>query len=212
MKSPLVALALASFAAPLSAHNDGYYLEFGLGVTDTETLASPFGAIKFDAGYSGSLLVGHQWTQILDTRLNFGLECEAYFNEQAFPNTQLDPSSSTLEQFSHGGFVAGGVLTWPYSDDIAFYGGAGVGLATALDLDSKSDAASTYGIKEDSAMIYQGKAGMRFAMGEQLYWFAQYKYIALEPIQFRDNLIGPSSELEIELAQNVIEVGVRWGS
>ena len=145
-----------------------------------------------------------------DTGLDFGLEFEGYFNEQSFDDPKLGPASSTIEQFSHGGFLVNGVLTWPYSEEFSFYGGGGIGLATAIDIDSKSDAASSFSVEDESSFVYQGKVGARFNMGEDLSWFLQYRRLTSPDVTVGDTFIGPATNVDIDIEQNIFEVGVRW--
>ena len=202
--------ALALLTAPAAAQDDGgYYFEFGAGVVGTENSSGILSDVKFDTGYAIDVLLGHQWDNALDSGLDFGLELGAYFNEQNLDSGLLGPGSSTPEQFSNGGFSLGGVISWPYSEEISFYGGAAIGLATALDLDSKGDAGSEFSFQDDDASFVAGKLGVRYNLGDNTSWFLQYRRTESEDITTADTFLGQSFDLE--LSQNVFEVGVRWG-
>ncbi|MEM7309642.1 MAG: outer membrane beta-barrel protein [Planctomycetota bacterium] len=213
MKSPLVRAlpALALLAAPAAAHDDegGYYFEFGAGLVSTDNADGVVGDVKFDTGYAVDLVLGHEWHDPFEAGLDFSLEVGAYFNEQNFDSDLLGPGSATPEQLSNGGFHVGGVVSWPYSEEISFYGGLGAGMATSLDLDSKSDAGSDFGLEDESALFFAGKLGVRYDMGGDTAWFFQYRRTMSEEIEVADTFLG--QQFDLELDQNIFEVGVRWG-
>jgi hypothetical protein len=202
--------ALASLLA-LGPTGDegGAYLEFGAGFLGSEGVDTNLGSADFDAGYSLDLLLGYRCPDAWDSCLGAGLELEAYLHHAGLDDGLLIVGSSQAAYLEHGGFLVGGVLDWVQSEELTFYGGLGAGLATKLTLDSKSDAASKTGFEDGEALIFQGKLGARYAMGENLSWFLQYKRLQSESLTIEDTLLDQS--LDYEIRDNVVEVGMRWG-
>ncbi len=205
--------ALVLLAAPGRAAGDegdgGYYLELGAGLATFSEIDTTAGSADFESGYSLDVLLGHRWCQVFDTGLDFSLEGEAYYAKVGLDDQLLIPSSSLVDYLAHGGVLLGGVIDWPCSEHISFYGGAGAGLATSLTLDSKGDASSEIDLEDDTAFIVQGKLGVRYTMAQNLSWFLQYKHLQSEDITASDSFLDQSFDFDI--AEDAVEVGVRWG-
>ena len=208
MTSPLVRplSVLALLAAPATAQDSDWYLEFAAGASVTDEADAILNSLDYDAGYSIDFLIGKRVHE--GDTFDFALEAEFYFNEQGVDDGLIGAGSSTVEQMSNGGFLVGGSMTWPLNEKISLYGGAAIGLATALDLDSKSDALSDFDIDDEQALAYQGKIGARYALGETSSWFFQYRQLFVPDIDVEDTFLGQEFEMDIE--QSLFEVGVRW--
>lgn len=214
MTSPYAVLpALVLLAAPGRAAGDeldeGFYLELGAGLATFSEIDTSAGSADFESGYSLDALLGHRWCEVFDTSLGFSLEGEAYYAKVGFDDQLVIPSSSRVDYLAHGGVLLNGVVDWPCSQRITFYGGAGAGLATSLTLDSKGDASSDPDIEDDTAFIVQGKLGVRYAMAENLHWFLQYKHLESEDITATDAFLDQSFDFDI--SEDAVEVGLRWG-
>lgn len=204
----LPALALLAGQGPTDDPG-GIYLELGAGLATQDEIEATAGDVDLDEGYTLDALLGYQWREAWGTGFDFSLELEAFYTKIGFDDLQLVPNSSSANYLGNGGFVLGGVIDWPCSDEISFYGGAGVGLATSITLANKGDASSEVEPEDDSALLFQGKLGIRYAMAENLSWFLQYKYRQSEEITATDSFLDES--FDFELQQHAVEVGMRWG-
>jgi opacity protein-like surface antigen len=211
MPVPSALLPALALLAGQGATDDpgGTYLELGAGLASQQEIEATAGSADFETGYSLDVLLGYQWREAWDTRFDFSLEVEGYYSKVGFDDPLLIPNSSQADYLSNGGVVLGGVIDWPCSDEISFYGGAGVGLATSMKLETKGDASSDAELEDDSALLFQGKLGARYAMAENLAWFIQYKYRLSEELTATDAFLDESFDFEIE--QHTFEIGMRWG-
>lgn len=212
MTFPYAALpALVLLAAPGAAgggEGDGAYLELGAGFASFSEIDVVAGTADFETGYSLGALIGYRWTEACDACFDIGLELEGYYSKVGFDDTLVVPGSSEVDYLAHGGVLLGGVLDWSCTERINFYGGAAVGLATSLTLDSKGGASSDVELEDDNALVVQGKLGVRYAMAENLSWYLQYKHLISEEITASDSFLDQSFDFEIQ--EDAVEVGMRW--
>jgi opacity protein-like surface antigen len=207
MTFSLAALPLALLAVS-AAEGDGAYLELGAGVTGTADLESLSGEAGFSTGYALNAAVGYRWAEAVGG-LDFSLEGEGLFTRQSLSDRLLGPGSSEADYLSTGSLFANGVLSWPYSDEITFYAGGGVGIAASLTLEDKGDQASSFGVADDTALVYQGKVGVRFRLAENMAWYLQYRHVGSEDVTFEDVFLDQSFDSDIQ--QDLVEIGVRYG-
>ena len=206
--------ALVLFAVPAAAgvgeeeDGDGAYLELGGGLASISEIDVVAGSADFESGYSLSALLGYRWTEACDACFDLALELEVYYANVGFDDTLLVPGSSQTDYLAHGGVLLGGVLDWPVTRSINFYVGAAGGIATSMTLESKGDASSSVDLEDDSAFVIQGKAGVRYAMAENLSWYLQYKHLMSEEVTASDSFLDQSFDFEIQ--QDAVEIGMRW--
>ncbi len=203
-------LVLAGSATAQDADEFGpWYLDFSVGITNMEDSQGLVGDVGFDSGIGASLLFGYELEDALGDDFGLAIEFEGFFSEQSVDTRVLAPGSATPEQFSNNAFLINGVIDYQLTDKISLYGGAGAGIAGALDLDSKGDSPADFDIDDDFAFAYQGKAGARYLLGGNYSWFLQYRYFATEDLEALDSSVPVSFDLENR--QSVFEVGVHYG-
>jgi len=201
--------ALALLAAPALAQDDGgLYLELGAGLTSTESMPGLIGDAAFDTGSSFNGLIGYEW-QDAWAGLNLGLEFEGLWTLQNFEDELLGSGSSLAEDFTTSAYLFGPKLTWPYSEEISFYGGLGVGFTTELGIKSRGDAASAFKVVDEETLLYQAKAGIRYNMGANLSWYLQYRHVVADTVEVEDDFLLQSFDYDFE--QDLLEVGMRYG-
>jgi opacity protein-like surface antigen len=198
--------AFALLAVPVFAQ-DGAYLEIGAGLTSTEAMPGLSGDAAFDAGSAFGALIGYRWEDAVGG-LDLGLEFEGNWSVQNFEDQLLGPASALADNMGTTSYILGASLTWPYSEEISFYGGLGAGLVTRLDIKSEGGAASSFNVSDDSAAVFQGKAGIRYNMGANLAWYLQYRRLVSDTVTVEDKFLAQGFDYEFE--QDILEVGMRY--
>lgn len=210
----LCALALLAGVAGAVQGSDEYgpwYFGFGVGITFTDDSHgfSPGSAIEFAEGYSLNGLVGYENPGFLGSEsLSFNVELEAFFSDQSLDTEIITEFSSKVNEFTELSFLVNGVIEKQINDSISFYAGAGIGLATILDLDSVGNEVSSFKIEDDTAFVWQTKIGIHYDLAGSYGAFAQWRHFETEDLATSDATLGQTFDLEI--AQDAFEFGVRW--
>lgn len=208
----LCALALLAGVAGAVQGSDEYgpwYFGFGVGITGTDDSQGLLTDIAFEEGYSLSGLVGYENPGFLGSEsLSFNVELEAFFSDQSMDTEIIAPFSSRVNEFTELSFLVNGVIEKQINDSISFYAGAGIGLATILDLDSVGNEVNSFKIEDDTAFVWQTKIGIHYDLAGSYGAFAQWRHFETEDLATSDATLGQSFDLEI--VQDAFEFGVRW--
>ncbi len=203
-------LFVSSFASSAFAQDRSespWYIGFDLGalsVTDIDQ--NPTGTVGYDTGVSMALALGRHL--IRSDSLDFSGELEGLY---AF--TKLDDGdlvnipSAISRDYGNLAWFVNGVLDWKLSEDFGWYGGAGVGYASGIRLQSFDS--GNLAQADTQAIAFQFKLGAIFHMGGRYDFLLGYRYFQTEDVQI-DNLVTLTS-FDVTNQANIFEAGVRWG-
>jgi opacity protein-like surface antigen len=136
---------------------------------------APGSQVKFDPGFRGGLTGGYQFTDW------FAGEAEVGFMENQINSiTAADRIHDAW--FANVPFLVNGKLQYPNSSPLTPYIGGGVGFSEAIIDVGHIDIGGTslHGRMNDTVFAYQGFAGLRYRLNDQMGLSLEYHYFAAE--------------------------------
>jgi outer membrane protein OmpA-like peptidoglycan-associated protein len=219
MKKPLFIAALMALAATITmpmtaaAESDGWYagLEAGLPFAEnTGMIASPLNVkSKFDPGFGFGSFLGYDFGDIR-------AELEASYRSNGVDKlTVLNPgalglapgvSATTNGRLKSQALMLNGLWDVVSQGNLVPYLGIGLGLAR---VHFDNIAANNVNIVSDSdgVLAYQGIAGVRYVISEQLSAHADYRYMGTTHVRLADAI---GNRLKVGYDVHSIMVGLTW--
>jgi len=151
--------------------------------------------IRYDAGFALNAAVGYAFNKYVAAELETGWTWNAIDSIQGF---YVDDAS-----FSTIPILANVVLQYPIPRTVVvpYLGGGVGGAATIFDTDGVFYTTGPYyyppgfiGTDSDFVFAYQGFAGVRFQLNDQMQFGVGYKYFATDRSTFGDDFLGISSQ------------------
>jgi opacity protein-like surface antigen len=189
--------ALSLLTNPGYGQNTRFYVKADLGgnITQDTELREYFGPVsggskvKFDPGFRFGVGGGYQLTPWFAPEVEFG-------TMQNFIHSITD-AERVDALFSNVPFLVNAKFQWPSRCPFTPYIGGGVGVSiSVLDVDhiSINDIHSS-GVTSDAVFAYQGFAGIRYKINEQMGLSLEYRYFATESPSFEaDFSYGDTSD------------------
>lgn len=173
-----------------SGQDLGWYVKADAGgnltqKTDLKEFFGPVGPgtkVKFDPGYRFGLGGGYQLTEWFAAEAELG-----------FVGNRIDSitGASTVHDswFMNVPFLLNAKLQWPNRSRFAPYIGGGVGFSEAiLDVGRITiDDTTLHGDNSDTVFAYQGFAGLRYRLNDQMGLSLEYRYFAAEAAEWKSD-------------------------
>ena len=201
----VTSLASSAFAQD---REDPWYLTFAAGAAfPAEVDTNPTGTVSYDTGIATSLAVG-RWLSDSDS-LDVAAELEAFYAFARLDDGDLDKFQAANSPRDAGNLAwfLNGILDWKLNPTFAWYGGAGIGYASGIELDT-FDFGDLEQVDQDG-LAFQAKLGARYHLGGSTDFLLGYRYYRTEDVQV-DNIVTQAS-FDIENQIHVVELGLRWG-
>lgn len=211
MRTPVALFALATLAAPTSAHDEEspWYLTLGLGAVAAEDAgdlsAAAGGKIGFDPGFSVSAVLGRRISE--SEHLGLAIEGEAYYESFTVDEKDLPAIPSAVNDDAKTfSFLVNGVAHWHFTPQVAAYGALGVGYANTIEYAAWNSGGLVQ--LDDTGFVYQGRLGLEYALGGGSSFLLGYHYFAHEAVGFEDQ--NTNESFEIDSGRHSLEAMVRW--
>ncbi len=205
MKNTLRLLVLAAAPIAMSAtttarsQETGFYVKMDLGGNLTQNTdfkeffgpVAPGSKVKFDPGFRAGLAGGYLFTEWFSTEAEIG-----FMGNEIHSITGFAVHDAT---FSNVPFLVNAKFQLPNRSPITPYIGAGVGFSEAIldaDFIGTREEGGFFGVEgseADAVFAYQGFAGLRYRINDQMGVSVEYRYFATEaPSWGEDEFFGGS--------------------
>jgi opacity protein-like surface antigen len=208
LASLVLVTSLASSVSAQDRDENPWYLTFNIGAAfPAEVDENPTGTVGYDTGIATALAVGRRLSD--SDSLDVAAELEGLYAFSQIDEGDLDalPATNSPRDAGNLAWFLNGVLEWNFSKTFAWYGGAGIGYATGIELEAFDFGDLDQADKD--ALAFQFKLGAVYRLGGNVDFLLGYRYYQTEDIQV-DNIVSQSS-FDITNQINVVELGMRWG-
>ena len=208
LASVVLVTSLASSVFAQDRDESKWYLTFGVGaafLSDVDT--NPTGTVSYDTGVATTLAVGRRLSD--SDSVDVAAELEGLYAFSRLDDGDLDKlaAPNTPRDAANLAWFLNGILQWNLSKTFAWYGGAGIGYASGIELDA-FDFGDLKQVDKDG-LAFQAKLGALYHLGGSTDFLLGYRYYRTEEIQINNIVSQTSFDLTNEM--HILEVGVRWG-
>ena len=180
--------------------DNGWYIQVGGALVTTQDSDGPDEEIDFDEGWGVPLAFGRRFGADDSNRIAFDLEAEGIYTDQDANQTGALEALSDLAVL---GALLNAVGDFGLTDNVALYGGAGIGVAW-VDVTEET----TFEEEDGPFLAWQAKAGLRWYASRSVSWSLGYRFLNIDDAEIEDDL--GASDFDLETQQHMIELGVRW--